>query len=686
MLKYIVKYIRRSAVTNTLFCLLLMLAGTLLCITAGLWYSAHKALLDINETITTIAIPNQPSIHRLAVELVEQEHRVIIAEAVELKEYEILKNIREQIYTSGSLHMDERRIFNAFAEGVAPLILRTRGVGAEPFIAANSGQVLAAFFVTCEMIRTEHSMRYDWIDGEVQANVVVINEARFLVNEVLLLHHIHSDPKYISINFILNHDGSPPFERGKQYVVFGNFDNTFFGMDKLTLETPNVETTGIPVGSIYNNDEVIALLGLSSNFMWSGFQYLDESYFPMDIVDYSFAREPGINDGWYSFLDVESSLEETMASAGWQPMQEAMNRAEMSMKSFQVITTDNPNSLPRFNQNRNLFDEGRTFTQREVSEGARVCLISKEFAEHNELSVGDTIPLQLYNTVLGSIYVTYMVSDGIMATGQFWIPGIYREGLEISAPEDFEIVGIYNTIIADRSEYAIPANTVIIPNSSFGELEGEPFSQFDTSIRAPILLNSMIAPNGRINETRDIINSIVPGYGGLFRFYDQGYDSLRTTLGNLRFGLTWILALTITGWLAVLFIFLMFYVTRKRKEGALLYAIGVSRAKRFIWVFTQCAVLILVALGISIAVSLPLYGDILDVAGGAAQEFTDSFRNLTLSEAADSGIRSRIPLDRSRLALLITVAGASVITLVAAALLTKRSAAFKSLGEKRGVD
>jgi len=148
--------------------------------------------------------------------------------------------------------------------------------------------------------------------------------------------------------------------------------------------------------------------------------------------------------------------------------------------------------------------------------------------------------------------------------------------------------------------------------------------------------------------------------------------------------MTWILTLTAAGWLVVLFIFLMFYVARKRKEGALLYALGVSRAKRFIWIFTQCATLILVALGISIAVSLPLYGDILDIAAGVAQEFTDSFRNLTLSEAADSGLRNRIPLDRSPLALIITVAGASLITLITAGFLTKRSVAFRSMAEKGG--
>jgi hypothetical protein len=100
----------------------------------------------------------------------------------------------------------------------------------------------------------------------------------------------------------------------------------------------------------------------------------------------------------------------------------------------------------------------------------------------------------------------------------------------------------------------------------------------------------------------------------------------------------------------------------------------------------QCAILILAALGISIAASLPVYSDILDIAGGAAQEFTDSFRNLTLSVAADSGLRSRIPLDRSPFALIVTVAGASAITLVTAGILTTRAVTFKSLSEKRGDD
>jgi len=695
MFKYILKQLRRSVVTNVLFCLLLTLAGTLLCLSAGLWYSAHKALLEIDETITTIAIPDRFAINKLAHELAEEEllqgPEVNIYADDEETEYlefnpvlrieqEILQTIREQIYLSELLHMDERRFFNAFAEGIEPLTLNTAGTGAEPFYAAHSGQSIAAFLVTCQMITSEYSLFYDWNNDELITYMTTLYKARFSVDEILSLHPGHIEPMYIQIEFILNHDGSSPFERGKQYAVFGNYEvTTGMGMNTLVLQTPDVETAATVTGKIESADELYEILRNA----WQ-YHYFEDDLFPMDIKEIRYAREPTASDGWYSIVEVEGSMEETKTSARWVPMQEALELAKISSDSFQVVTTNDPNSLLRFNQNRNLFLEGRAFTSKEAKEGARVCLISGPFAENNGLSVGDILPLQLYNSVLGAMEVTYMVSDGIMDKGIFWIPSMYQAGLEISLTVEYTIIGIYNTLRFDRSEYAIPSNTVVIPNNSFGELFGEPVSKFDTSAPAPILVNGLIVPNGRIDETREIINNLVPGYGGLFRFYDQGYDSLKTTLANLRFGLTWILTLAAAGWIAVLLIFLMFYVTRKRKDAALLNALGVSQTGRFGWVFIQCTTLILVALGLSIAASLPVYGDILDIAAGAAQEFTDSFRNLTLSIAADSGLRSRIPLDRSPLALFVTVAGASAVTLIAAGVLTYRASAFKSLSQKGG--
>ena len=160
MIKYILKQLRRSAVTNALFCLLLTLAGTLLCISAGLWYSAHKAMLDIDETITTIAIPDRAAINRFATRLVDsgyldfdmdlEDDIIRRANIIRETEMDIFRRIEEEVYLSGLLQMDERRVFNAFAEGIDPIALNLVGTGAEPFIARHSGQSFAVFVVTCD--------------------------------------------------------------------------------------------------------------------------------------------------------------------------------------------------------------------------------------------------------------------------------------------------------------------------------------------------------------------------------------------------------------------------------------------------------------------------------------------------------------------------------------------------------
>jgi len=692
MSRYIVKQIRRSAVTNALFCLLLTLSGTLLCISAGLWYSAHKALTDIDEIITTIAVPNRFAVNLFSNMLAGEKdfsdfnddiyaYTSAFSDAVLQAERDVIRTMREDIYSSDLVQTDKRRLFGAVSDGINSIPMRTTVIGAESYLAAYSGQALAAFVVSFD--------RYDafyWTDSDPMQNdgtVLKFSYAVLLIDDVLHLHPVHTEhsmPRYLRIQFFRNHDGSLPFEPGKQYVVFGRFLRSA-GIGDLTLEVPAIESDHMQVGTVESNAE------LQSMINWWRFTFGDEM-FPLRILEYYLVREPDENDGWYSSIEIKSNLNETMASEQWVPMQESLESAEISGRSFQVLTTDNPNSFMRFNQNRNLFSEGRSFTSQEIATGARVCLVTEQFAEYNDLNVGDTLPIQFYNMVLGSHTGGYSEGEsGRYVTSTFWIPSLYHKGLELSTPTEFTIVGIVNTLRQDRTEYAILPNTVIIPNNSFTVvLEGEPFSDFDTSGRSPLLADGMIVPNGRISETREIINNIAPGFGGLFRFFDQGYDSLKLALGNLRFGMSWILAMSASGWIAVLIIFQMFYVTRKRKEAALLYAIGVNKVNRFFWVFIQCSVLVLIALGISIAVSLPLYGDILEIAAGTAQAFTDSFRDLTLSDAADSGLRSKIPLERSPGALIVTVTGGALITFIIAGLLTGRSVAFKSMGEKRGDD
>jgi hypothetical protein len=695
-------------VSNTLFCLLLALAGTLLCLSAGLWFSAHSALLSMDESITTIAIPDPFAVRQYVSSYIreyEAEHgEGEIDPAYTIIMYmwdddsfkssavwdfgtltqKYIQNIRDTVYPSGLLRMDGRRIFNAFAENIETYPMRTTGVGVDSYVAAYSPQATAAFIIRCEKIDIRNSI-HAWFDedgGTHRSRYIQRHySAIFTIEEVLHLNPAYRLQQTIRISFYKNPDGSIPFERGKRYVAMGRYSQSgggaFFG--GLDIDMPEVDVAWVESGDIVRtNDELNRLIPV-----WGGSYYPQED-FPMTVMEYVYERVPEPGDGEYSFFELDDSLEDALASDQWERMNEALKIAEISSESFQVLTTNDANSLFRFNQRRNLMNEGRLFSSKEARDGARVCLISRQFADHNSLAVGDTVSLQMYNAVLGTVTATYAASEESMATAAVWIPSMYSHDLEISQPIEYTVVGIYNSFTRQFDDYAISPNTVIIPDKSFGSLEGEPVSRFYIPAHVPLLHDALTAPNGRIEETRAAINGIADGFGYMFRFYDQGYDGLKATLSNLRAGLSWVLVLSAASWGSVAFLFSMFYIARKRKEASVLHAVGVSRKKRIGWVFIQCAVLIILALCISLAAVMPIYGGIMDTVAAAAEEFTLSFRDLTLSDAVDEGIRSRIPLKESVPALIIAAAAGTLLMLIMAGFMSAKASAFGSLDSDRG--
>jgi hypothetical protein len=693
MVRYIIKQFKRSTVSNALYCLLLTLAGALLCVSAGLWFSAHKALLDIDSTVTTIAMPdyfaiwqkNQKYIKDFEARFGFIDPRYMKQTQVwdydedlwtdvevwdtEAMEGETIQTIRDTIYPSGLFKMDDRRVFNAMADGVTPRPMRMQGLGMEPRLAAFSPQAIAAFAVKCERIEVSYSL--GWRQRSSGMLYQVLNRrytAVFTVESTVLLHSTYSRPRNIRVNFHMNRDGSAVFEPGKRYALMGAYYHFGAGRSFLAVDFANTEITDVVAGHAGTIMEIIALLP-QGEFLVG----VTEDDLPVEIIENVFERVPDA-----AIFDLED---------GWEPVEEALESIAIPTNSFQILTTDNPNSLFRLNQRRTPFTEGRPFNAQEAQSGARVCLVSRQFAEHNGLSVGDTLPLRMYNSVLSKASITYYAGDGAgYVTQFFWLPSWYHPGLEISEPVRYTIVGIFNTLTAETGHYAITPNTVIIPDKSVGTLGGEPVARFEALpvSEIPLLADGMIVPNGKVEETKALINGIADGYGNMLRFYEQGFETILTALRNLRFALSWVLALSVTGWATVVFMFAMFYVARKQKETAVLYAIGVSRADRFGWAFAQCAALILIALGAALAAALPLYGDMLDATGAAAEEFTLAIRDMTLSDAANTGIRARIPLDKSPFALLVTAIGGTALLLITAGYMSVRSAAFGSLSAGKG--
>ncbi|MCL2030557.1 MAG: hypothetical protein FWG93_03340 [Oscillospiraceae bacterium] len=683
--RYLFKHLQRSALTSALFCLLLALSGTLLCVSAGLWYSAYAGLRDIDKNITTIAIPDAFSIRRYT-ETHPQAHDITGEEMGE----EILRTIRGTVYGSGLLELDDRRVFGAYSPGLTSVPFRATGIGHSAAVAGASPQAAAAFILTCLQVTDEYQLGWEELPGEPPLPYVSRSvRAVFTVEQTLFLHSAYPPPQNIVIYFwIQNPDGSPPVATGKRYAASGMYSpsggimastvNTL-SVDWLTTDTRPLET-----GTIHSEQEISQLL--SSNLWWS--DYL-RSYrgpreiYPMKIMANVFDLPPDSGEPGYACFELAGTLEDALDSGQGERIQNALRVADISHNSLQVLTTHNPASLPRFNQNRRFMAEGRVFSEQEARDGARVCLISGWLAEQNGLSVGDTLPLRLYPLSLSPMSTWASVSDDSPEVlRSFWIPGRYRPELEITEPLEYTIAGIYNTLLLESGDYFIAPNTVIIPSASFGDAGDPAMSGPDLP---PLLADAVIIPNGQIGETKALIDSIAEGYGGFFRFYDQGYGTVKAALLNLRLGMVWIFALAAAGWAAAVLFFALFFAARKRRETALLHALGVSRKRRFGWVFVQCAVLILVAQGVTLGAALPLYGGVFDAAVRTAESFTESFRDTTLSDAEEAGVRGRMPIRKEPLALVFAAAGGTAVLLAAAGAVSARSSGFESLSEERNV-
>ena len=673
LFRYLIKCMKRSAFLNALFCLLLILAGALFTLSSGLWYSVFKTEQSLDEIITTIALPDQLAIRRQVRSIYDGgRHDYYYPEQIQ---YEIMNEISEKIYDSGLFKMDDRRIYGAYVEGIRSVAFRLAEEADYRMFLENSPQTAAAFVVKCTETMGSFKLGYGF-ESIDRAYI-----GFFEVEQEIYLHHGRSQMRTLAAYFpASNPDGSPPVTEGKRYIISGHglaqgdrgpswYDywsfpsNITFPSALLVSPVSRISDFEI-VDSFDAFHELPTDLGIF--FTTSlGMQNVAE-VFPLDIREVIPKVDDALGHEGVAWFEIEGSLEEALASERGEEIQTALDVVRISYNSLQVLTTNDVNSIFRFNQRVNRIDEGRTFSRADYETSARVCLISRQLADENGLSAGDKLDLQLYNANLQYIPTSEIESA--------WTPSLYHPSLPLTEPIEYEIIGVYSGLTQEMRDHSVSPNTVIIPASSFDENpEGNPMVRTMYAFSPP-LLNTIIIPNGETEEAKAKIDELVEGYSGFFRYYDQGYARLVPILENLRFGMSWILGLSAISWFVALMMFSLFYTGRRIKEMSLLYGLGVSKAKCFLWVFAQCAVIIIIANIIVVSALLPVYENILESALYISSEFTEVYRNFILSDMnVAGGIRFTLPLDRTLLGLIAAVVGCTVVLLTVSSVIILRA-------------
>lgn len=310
-------------------------------------------------------------------------------------------------------------------------------------------------------------------------------------------------------------DGQIPFEAGKTYLLFGTYEgprgavqNVQPGEEEVTWDFLYPESHHFIVDGRHDNGTSRGFGAGNLLFSWQEMREGEKWYFCLTEDSFPFCVE--YTGDLQDFLN-------SSAGAVWKD--EIIPMCEINYESAGVILTDNVNSLLLFNTGEASILEGRNFEAAEYAEGEAVCLISASYALKNNLSVGDTVNLDLYQAELG--YRDNQVSQFSDKMEPVLVQSPCKPDNRIGVQKDYTIVGIYTAPEFSYGLHSFQADTILIPKASV------PGASSYENITNP-LLYSVILENGGEEEFEVYLESL--GYGGAFAYFNQEYNALADTM------------------------------------------------------------------------------------------------------------------------------------------------------------
>lgn len=484
------KQATRRPLFTTLLVLLLSFSVLLSCTGYSAWESAKTQKNEISNGYTTIAIPIEPDLSNLSPEEITTalQNRVFADKAAQEA---------PQITT-----VDRRCLLSAHIAGSRSL--SSSSIDPSEYNTAFDGECysLAVFALRCSGIReqpTEGMFLYD---------------ATFSVEEIICLSDAYNTfPKPDSVHIysdVRESNGAVPFEKGKIYLVFGQYQDyrvvrSADGYDQVKNENRYI----VPFPEINSN-----FYGEPSSLELGSYNGLDY-HFPV------VGQLPWVCEYTGSVTDYLNSD----AASTWR--EDIVPLCQLNYESAAVILTNRAESMYSFNTGDEALLSGRFFTDEEYINGDDVCVISAAYAEQNGLRLGDMIQLDYYDSGFGE-YNNGATANSMLAAED---PGPYRQRYYMS-PDDaigvcknYTVIGIYTGARFAFGAYQLNADTILVPKASVPNAQN-----YET--RANPLLNTFVLKNGSAKEFEKYMEQ--QNLAGQFLYFDQNFSSMQESLDALE--------------------------------------------------------------------------------------------------------------------------------------------------------
>ena len=389
---------------------------------------------------------------------------------------------------------------------------------------------------------------------------------------------------------IYTRDGEMPFEVGKTYLIRGEYADYPIGLigGKIVTGENGKAHTVMEYGRENKHNGSarsfsldfgnhlltgftgeIGVISGEQNFTKEKMKYPDSElcYFttPKDCWPY-YAEYEG---DWQTFLDSEDGTV-------WRD--EIIPNFEMNHASATVILTDNLDSMYNFSIGDASILEGRKFNENEYLEGSNVCLVSASYAQLNNLSVGDTIKLDYYDTGYNVTRFNIGTNPGRIGTTVARHP--LTEDTKMGIEKDYKIIGIYTAPEWASGMHSFHADTIFVPKTSVPGMDNYAGHYIEDLNATTIpMLNSIVIRNGSIDDFEAFMEE--DGKGGVYHYFDQGYTEAAATVQTLIDNAMRLMLVGVAMFLLASMLFLLLFARRVSAVMRSMRLLGVP--KKGVW-------------------------------------------------------------------------------------------------------
>lgn len=450
--------------------------------------------------------------------------------------------IDEAIKASGVVLSKNRGVaFSGYSEGVTPL---TSGAfDPEKYDSSKDGPWnTAAFTVKCLSIETtDIPLSYTFVDDTFEPAYGTHYFVTVQVEKVHALSPYYAVPGTIEIQgHYMDEKGQIPFQEGKSYFVFGQYWQE-------PLQLKRIERTAEGKKVIYEQPD---------NAMGHLFLKLNGYHPPEEIA----LLEDGTRH--VTIYQVEGYPIVSIPDDAY--IEKAMRFIRQNCGMLTVFGVERLEHIALFAMGEAYLSKGRVFTGAESAQGVNVCLVDEVFAAENNLAVGQTIPLEIFEN-----YFYYDIEYGATEATNFHMVDFFPEHEPIMQSQ-FTIIGMYKAPLWQSGMYCFSPNTLIVPKNS---LRGE--SLFDL----PAIQSLTIQNGGRQAFAYALSEKGIDEE--LYAVFDGGYDDIKDSLASMHEDTRLLLYVCAVLFAVTMAVALMMTAVRMEREADILRRLGTGRWEVF---------------------------------------------------------------------------------------------------------